>query len=105
VLHVRIASPPDVTGRLVETLAADPGVLNLVVLRGAARQPDGDAVQFDLRTRSANPVFQQLRDQSPDVAVTPGVAVGGRVPCDGPGWGDGAGDAWNSCLLTRLRNT
>jgi uncharacterized hydrophobic protein (TIGR00271 family) len=62
VLHVRIASPPDVTGRLVEALAADPGVLNLVVLPGTARRPDGDAVQFDLRTRSANPVFQQLRD-------------------------------------------
>ena len=60
--HVRIASPPDVTGRLVETLAADPGVLNLVVLPRAARRPDGDAVQFDLRTGSANPVFQQLRD-------------------------------------------
>jgi uncharacterized hydrophobic protein (TIGR00271 family) len=62
VLHVRIASPSDVTGRLVETLTADPGVLNLVVLPGAARRPDGDAVQFDLRTRSANPVFQHLRD-------------------------------------------
>jgi uncharacterized hydrophobic protein (TIGR00271 family) len=62
VFHVRIASPPDVTGRLVEALAADPGVLNLVVLRGAAQRPDGDAVQFDLRTGSANPVFRQLRD-------------------------------------------
>jgi uncharacterized hydrophobic protein (TIGR00271 family) len=62
VFHVRIASPPDVTGRLVETLTADPGVLNLVVSRGAARRPDGDAVQFDLRTGSANPVFRQLRD-------------------------------------------
>jgi len=62
VFHVRIASPPDVTGRLVETLAADPGVLNLVVLRGAARRPDGDTVQFDLRTGSANPVFRQLRN-------------------------------------------
>jgi uncharacterized hydrophobic protein (TIGR00271 family) len=62
VLHVRIASPPDLTGRLVEALTADPGVLNLVVLRGVARRPDGDAVQFDLRTSSANPVFQQLRD-------------------------------------------
>jgi hypothetical protein len=59
VLHVRIASPPDVTSRLVEALAADSGVLNLVVLPGAARRPDGDAVQFDLRTRSANPVFLQ----------------------------------------------
>jgi uncharacterized hydrophobic protein (TIGR00271 family) len=62
VFHVRIASPPDVTGRLVETLAADPGVLNLVLLPGAARRPDGDTVQFDLRTGSANPVFRQLRD-------------------------------------------
>jgi hypothetical protein len=35
VLHVRITSPPDVTGRLLETLTADSGVLNLVVLKGA----------------------------------------------------------------------
>jgi uncharacterized hydrophobic protein (TIGR00271 family) len=61
VLHVRVASPPEVTGRLVEMLAADPGVLNLVVLEGTARGPDGDAVQFDLRPGSANPVFRQLR--------------------------------------------
>ena len=49
------------TGRLVETLAADSGVLNLVVLEGASRRPDSDAVQFDLRHGSANPVFRQLR--------------------------------------------
>ena len=49
------------TGRLVETLGADSGVLNLVVLEGAARRPDGDTVQFDLRHGSANPVFRQLR--------------------------------------------
>jgi len=61
VLHVRIASPPDVTGQLVETLTADSGVLNLVVLEGAARRPGRDAVQFDLRQGSANPVFRQLR--------------------------------------------
>ena len=61
-LHVRIASPPDVTGRLLETLTAHPGVVNLVVVEGAARRPDGDAVQFDLPPGSANPVFRQLRD-------------------------------------------
>jgi uncharacterized hydrophobic protein (TIGR00271 family) len=60
-LHVRVASPPHVTGRLVDALAADAGVLNLVVLPGTGR-PDGDAVAFDLRTGSANAVFQQLRD-------------------------------------------
>jgi uncharacterized hydrophobic protein (TIGR00271 family) len=62
VLHIRIASPPDLTGRLVETLITDPGVVNLVVLAGAARRPDGDAVQFDVQTGSANVVFRRLRD-------------------------------------------
>ena len=36
-------------------------MLNLVVLKAAVRRPDGDAVQFDLRPGSANPVFRQLR--------------------------------------------
>lgn len=66
VLHIRIASPPDLTGQLVEALSADPGVVNLVVLEGAARRPDGDAVQFDLQTGSANLVFHRLRELSLD---------------------------------------
>jgi uncharacterized hydrophobic protein (TIGR00271 family) len=61
VLHVRVVSPPDRTARLVAALAADPGVQNLVVLKGAARRPDGDAVQFDVLNRSANPVLRELR--------------------------------------------
>jgi len=36
-------------------------VQNLVVLKGAARRPDGDAVQFDVLNRSANPVLRELR--------------------------------------------
>ena len=56
-LHVRVVSPPGTTEGLVERLCADPGIRNLVVLPGAARQPDGDAVQFDLLTRFANPVL------------------------------------------------
>ncbi len=61
-LHVRVVSPPDLTERLVQALAEDPGVRNLVVLAGAAQRPEGDAVQFDLHRRSANPVLRQLRD-------------------------------------------
>jgi uncharacterized hydrophobic protein (TIGR00271 family) len=68
VLHVRVTSPPAVTGRLVDALTDDAGVLNLVVLPGAARTPDGDLVQFDVRTGSANPVFRQLRALSLDGA-------------------------------------
>jgi uncharacterized hydrophobic protein (TIGR00271 family) len=62
-LHVRVVSPPGSTDHLVERLSADPGVRNLVVIRGAARRPDGDAVQFDLITRFANPVLRELRAQ------------------------------------------
>ena len=60
-LHVRVVSPPGRTASLVAALAADPGVQNLVVLKGAARRPDGDAVQFDVLNRSANPVLRELR--------------------------------------------
>jgi uncharacterized hydrophobic protein (TIGR00271 family) len=60
-LQVRVVSAPGSTDHLVERLSADPGVRNLVVIRGAARHPDGDAVQFDLLTRFANPVLRELR--------------------------------------------
>lgn len=61
-LHVRVVSPAEVTGRLVDRLTADPGVINLVIQRGAATRPDGDAVQFDLTRTSANSVLRQMRE-------------------------------------------
>ena len=61
-IHVRLVSPPDLTGRLLPALATDRGVRNLVVLGEAAQQPDGDAIQFDLLATSANAVLRQLRD-------------------------------------------
>jgi uncharacterized hydrophobic protein (TIGR00271 family) len=66
VLHVRVVSPPAATGDLVELLAADQGVRGLVVLPGAARHPDGDAIQFDLLDQSANPVLHALRTRIGD---------------------------------------
>jgi uncharacterized hydrophobic protein (TIGR00271 family) len=60
-LHVRVVSPAELTGRVVTELSEHPGVRNLVVLPGAAQHPDGDAVQFDLLNASANPVLHQLR--------------------------------------------
>jgi uncharacterized hydrophobic protein (TIGR00271 family) len=60
-LHVRIVSPPSVTGRLLGRLADLPGVRNLIVLEGAAQRPDGDAVFLDVDHGSANPVFRALR--------------------------------------------
>ncbi len=42
--HVRLVSVPDRTEELVEALAADVGVFNLLVLSGAARGPASDAI-------------------------------------------------------------
>ncbi|HEX3489989.1 MAG TPA: DUF389 domain-containing protein [Streptosporangiaceae bacterium] len=64
-LHVRVASPANQTAQVVSLLADSPGVVNLVVLPGAAREPAGDAVQFDLSTASANAVLRQLRALRP----------------------------------------
>ena len=71
--HVRLVSPPDQTKDLVGLLAADPGVSNLVVLPGAAQRPDGDAVQFDVRSGSANSVFRELKAFQAEHSGTAGV--------------------------------
>jgi hypothetical protein len=67
-LHVRVVSPPSVTGRLIGRLAGLTGVRNLIVLEGAAQRPDGDAVLFDLDQGAANPVFRALRGLGLDAA-------------------------------------
>ena len=76
-LRVRVMSPADTTGRLLEALDAEPGVRNVVVLRGMARRPDGDAVEFDVRQGAANAVFRLLRGLHLDRpgAVTAGEAT------------------------------
>jgi uncharacterized hydrophobic protein (TIGR00271 family) len=60
-LRVRVVSPAGLTDALLERLTAAAGVRNLVVLREAARRPEGDAVHFDLSDGAANPVFRELR--------------------------------------------
>jgi uncharacterized hydrophobic protein (TIGR00271 family) len=61
-IHIRAVSPTDVTPRLVESLGANGGVVNLVVLAGVARNPDGDSVQFDVIAAEANRVLDELRE-------------------------------------------
>jgi hypothetical protein len=82
-LHVRVVSPAELTVRLVAELTGHPGVRNLVLLKGAAQRPDGDAVQFDLLNASANPVLHQLRRL--DLDSVGSVTVGQvNVVLDGP---------------------
>jgi hypothetical protein len=81
VLHIRVVSPADLTARVVERLAADPGVINLVTLPEAYAAARHDAIQFDVSSESANSVLRQVREfglgrQSPiiiesiDAAIT-----------------------------------
>jgi len=65
-LHVRVVCPAALTQSLTDRLAAAPGVHNVVARAGAARRPDGDAVEFDVRDAAANPVFTALRELSLD---------------------------------------
>jgi uncharacterized hydrophobic protein (TIGR00271 family) len=95
-LHVRVASPAELTAGLVDQLAANPGVLNLVVLPGAVRAPAGDAVQFDLHDAAANPVLGRLRDLQADNL--------GSVVIESVDATIGAGDPRRPFRLGRLRS-
>ena len=61
-IHLRVVSPPDITGTLMPMLRAEPAVVNLTVLPGTVSHPDGDAVHFDVLHGAANEVIGQLRD-------------------------------------------
>ncbi|HSZ39110.1 MAG TPA: DUF389 domain-containing protein [Trebonia sp.] len=61
-LHVRVVSPPALTGHLTGELQVIPGVQNVIVQAGGAVRPPGDAVQFDVRDEAANPTLAALRD-------------------------------------------
>jgi uncharacterized hydrophobic protein (TIGR00271 family) len=61
VIHIRAVCPPDVTTGLLASLSSRPGVMNLIVLEGVARNPAGDAVQFDVIGADANDVVDELR--------------------------------------------
>jgi uncharacterized hydrophobic protein (TIGR00271 family) len=61
VIHVRAVSPPETTDRLLDALRSDPGVQNVIVLRGAASHPDGDALYLDVLNGSANHALGTLR--------------------------------------------
>ena len=60
-IHLRVVSPSDLTEKTIALLAGDPGVLNLVVLAGRARNPDGDAIECDVLGGTANTVLPILR--------------------------------------------
>ena len=85
-------SPSDVTDNVLAALAGNQGVVNVVVLRTASRNPAGDVLEFDVITAEANAALATLRsfqlDQRGSVAMQPGdiylsakaAALEGREP-------------------------
>jgi uncharacterized hydrophobic protein (TIGR00271 family) len=61
VLQVRVVTPPDRSADLLDQLAANEAVINIVRLPGASQRPDGDVVMFDVATQAANDVLATLR--------------------------------------------
>ena len=82
-LHVRVVSPAELTGRLVTRLAAHSGVRNLVLLRDTAQLPRRRRDPVRSSNASANPVLHDLRSLGLDQrgSVTVGEV---NVVLDGP---------------------
>ncbi|MFI6394753.1 DUF389 domain-containing protein [Nonomuraea sp. NPDC050547] len=60
-LHLRLICPPGRTDEVLRVLAECPGVTNIVVLPGAAREPAGDLVFCDTARESANEALSKLK--------------------------------------------
>ncbi|MCF3962409.1 DUF389 domain-containing protein [Streptomyces fuscigenes] len=61
-LHVRVISPATTTPDVRAIARRSPAVANVVVLPGAAQDPLGDLVEFDVAREAANEILGQLRD-------------------------------------------
>jgi uncharacterized hydrophobic protein (TIGR00271 family) len=61
-LHLRAISPEHRTDEVCRFLDESPGATNVIVLPGAARQPQGDVVMCDVAREAANEIITALRD-------------------------------------------
>ena len=60
-MHIRVISPPDRTAAVLESFDANPGVSNVIVHKGAARQPRGDLIIGDVARESASDLVDSLK--------------------------------------------
>ncbi|MCB5178605.1 DUF389 domain-containing protein [Streptomyces antimicrobicus] len=72
-LHLRLITPPDRTEAVTEVIEATVGTTHLVVLPGAARDPQGDLVLCDVAREAGDELLHELRalgiDQDGSIAV------------------------------------
>lgn len=60
-LHLRIITPAERTEETLTTLRGVPGTYNLIVLPGAAREPEGDVILCDVARESGDDAVHALR--------------------------------------------
>ena len=81
-LHVRVIAPQQVSARVQQLLTGDDAVTHLIVLPGAAKDPQGDVVEFDVVREGASHVLDCLRDLGVD---RDGAVVAGIDGCGAQG--------------------
>jgi uncharacterized hydrophobic protein (TIGR00271 family) len=96
VLHLRVTSPPDRTGAVVELLENCPGLAHLAVLENATRRPAmGDLIIADIARESVDELVHDLRElgidkdggiaiENIDTAIS---AAAEKAEADAPGEG------------------
>jgi len=60
VLHLRVLSPAAKTEAALEVLRAQPGAAHVVLLRGAAVQPEGDVIEADVAREAVDALLGEL---------------------------------------------
>ncbi|MGW0748228.1 DUF389 domain-containing protein [Streptomyces sp. NPDC002587] len=72
-LHLRMITPPHLTEQVVALIDRTVGTTHLVVLPGAARDPEGDLVLCDVAREAADELLQEMRslgvDKTGSIAV------------------------------------
>jgi uncharacterized hydrophobic protein (TIGR00271 family) len=61
-IHLRIVSPPDRTDAVLDVLECTPSVINVILLRDAARRPHGDVILCDIAREDASVILQDLKN-------------------------------------------
>ncbi len=64
--HIRLTTSTETTPQVLEVLSESSGAVNVIVLPGSSRHPDGDMVQCDLVPDVANAVIHRLRSLGPE---------------------------------------
>ena len=61
-VHLRVVTPEDLSGRILDLLCRSPAVTNVVRLPAAAHKPEGDLILCDIAREDASVIIGDLKD-------------------------------------------